>query len=87
MGQTQERILDLVAQLFRFRLAAVDESEWPCPLVLLTAWSANGDGPEVFADWPEFWDDLRDHMAGRADAGLEDVIVDLDFSLLDQPRR
>ena len=33
--------------------------------------------------WPEFWVDLRDHMAGRSDATVDDVIVGLDFSVLD----
>jgi hypothetical protein len=33
--------------------------------------------------WPEFWVELRDHMAGRTDAAVDDVIVGLDFSVLD----
>ncbi|MEU4110910.1 hypothetical protein [Streptomyces sp. NPDC027717] len=85
MGQPRERIMELVEQLSRFHLAAVDEDEWPYPFVLLTAWRSDGAGPDLFADWPQFWDDLRDHVAGRTDAHLEDVIVDLDFSLLDGP--
>ncbi|MFD8615314.1 hypothetical protein ACFV09_41615 [Streptomyces sp. NPDC059631] len=83
MGQSRERIMELVEQLSRFRLAAIEEDEWPYTLVLLTAWRSDGVGPELFADWPEFWDELRSYMADRTGACLEDVIVGLDFSLLD----
>jgi hypothetical protein len=37
----------------------------------------------VLDGWDTFWEELRSHLAGRADATLDDVIVGLDFSLLD----
>jgi len=85
MGQPQERIGQLVHQLSEFDLADIYEDEWPYPLRLLTRWRTDGAGQELFTDWSTFWEDLRDHMAHRTDASLEDVIVGLDFSLLDGP--
>lgn len=85
MSQPEERIRLLVHQLSEFYLADIYEDEWPYPIRLLTRWRSDGAGPELFTDWSSFWEDLRDHMAQRTDASLEDVIVGLDFSLLDGP--
>ena len=54
------------------------EGELPHEVVLWT--DARGS---VLDGWDTFWDELRAHMSGRSDATLDDVIVDLDFSLLD----
>jgi hypothetical protein len=67
----------LMRELENRKLAYVDD-EVP-HLVVLPTRAADS----VFNGWNEFWDMLRDHMAERTDATVADVIVDLDFSLLD----
>ena len=88
MGISKNRVRELVEQLGRFHLAAIDdqwdEGQPAYPLHLLHTWY-HGVGHELFGDWPEFWDDLREHLDGRPDAGVDDVVVGLDFSLLDGP--
>ncbi|MFF1872805.1 hypothetical protein [Kitasatospora herbaricolor] len=37
----------------------------------------------VLDGWDDVWEMLRDHLVDRINATVEDVIVGLDFSLLD----
>jgi hypothetical protein len=68
----------------------VTELEAAGPAYIDTDWF-EGDVSEgdivrsVCKDWPEFLDVLRDHMSDREDATVRDVIVGLDFVLLDRP--
>ncbi|WP_073819559.1 hypothetical protein [Streptomyces sp. CB02261] len=79
IGRDRATVYELVRELEAAGLAYID-TEW-----------FGDEIPEgvivrpLCEDWPEFWDVLRDHMAGRDDATVEDVIVGLDFSLLDRP--
>lgn len=65
-------------KLARTGTADVLEGEVPYQVTLWT--DAAGS---VLDGWETFWEELRSHLAGRADAALDDVIVGLDFSLLD----
>ena len=67
----------LLQELENRKLAYVDD-EVPHLVELWT--TARGS---VFDGWDDFWNMLRDHMAERTDATVADVIVDLDFNLLD----
>ncbi|QYA98262.1 helix-turn-helix domain-containing protein [Streptomyces anulatus] len=79
IGRDRATVYDLVRELEAAGLAYID-TEW-----------FEDETPEgvivhpLCEDWPEFWDVLRDHMADRDDATVDDVIVGLNFSLLDRP--
>jgi hypothetical protein len=79
IGRDKQTVYELAEELDAASIAYID-TEW-----------FEGEVPEgvvvrpLCQDWPEFWDILRDHMADREDATVDDVIVGLNFSLLDQP--
>lgn len=65
-------------QLARVETGDVLEGEVPYRVILWT------DARESVLDgWDTFWDELRSYMAAPTGATLNDVIVGLDFSLLD----
>jgi len=65
-------------KLARVETGDVLEGEVPYQVIL---WTDAQDS--VLGGWDTFWDELRGCLASRADATLDDVIVSLDFSLLD----
>ncbi|MEV4454083.1 hypothetical protein, partial [Streptomyces mirabilis] len=74
----------LMLELQHRKLAYIEEGlffedEIPYEVKL---WPGDRDG-SVLDGWVEFWEQLRDHFAERDDATLGNVIVGLDFSLLD----
>lgn len=76
IGRDRQTVYALVDELDAAGIAWLDdtpfEGELPKRIVVRP----------VARDWPEFWEALRDHMANREDATVEDVIGGLDFSLL-----
>jgi hypothetical protein len=69
----------LVLELENRKIARVEDDYDVTNQVVL--WSdASGS---ILDGWVDFWWELREHLASRGDATLDDVIVDLDFSLLD----
>jgi hypothetical protein len=76
IGRDRQTVYALVDELDAAGIAWIDdtpfEGELPKRIVVRP----------VDRDWPELWDTLRDHMANREDATVEDVIGGLDFSLL-----
>ncbi|MER7196702.1 hypothetical protein CG723_41025 [Streptomyces sp. CB01635] len=84
-GLTQERIRELVRQLDRLWFAALLPEEYDDPDILperITLRDSVWDHNPVF-DGYAFWDDLRRHVAEREDLTFADMIVGLNFSLLD----
>jgi hypothetical protein len=75
-------VVDLLRELERLKLAYLDteavEGEILNRVVL---WLRARDS--VLGGWTDFWGMLRDHLVERDDALLDEVIVGLDFSLLD----
>jgi hypothetical protein len=65
-------------KIARVETGDVLEREVPYQVVLWT--HATGS---VLNGWDTFWDELRSYLGDQADATLDDVIVGLDFSLLD----
>jgi hypothetical protein len=77
------RTARLMQELDNRKLARVETGEvfeWEVPYQVVLWTDARGS---VLDGWETFWDELRAYLAGRHDATLDDVIVDLDFSLLD----
>jgi hypothetical protein len=82
-GEAQpDRTGRLVQELESRRLARVEDYDWTWEMPNLVVLWTDASG-SVFDGWDTFWNELRDHMASRTDATLSDVIIDLDFSLLD----
>lgn len=77
----------IITELENRKLAWVDddpfEDELPHRVHLWTGGLSGKSGTSVLNGWDDFWEMLRDYFAGRTDASVEDVIVGLDFSLLD----
>ncbi|MFI8459144.1 hypothetical protein [Kitasatospora sp. NPDC085464] len=77
----------LMAELDNRGFAYVDEDAFegdlPHQVVLRTGGPGGVTGRSVLNGWSDFWDMLRNHLATRTDASARDVIVDLNFSLLD----
>ncbi|MEV5786479.1 hypothetical protein AB0L42_36610 [Streptomyces sp. NPDC052287] len=77
IARSEREVIELTLELEAARLASID-TDW-----------FEGDLPERIVlsspleDWPEFWDAVQKHMADQPDASVDDVIVGLDFSLLD----
>jgi len=88
MRISKARVRELVEELDRLHLAHIDndwfEGQPAFPLELSREWYHKGH--PLFADWPDFWDYLRDHFAERDDATVDDVVVGLNFALLDARR-
>lgn len=73
----------LMQELENRQLARVGEGdvlEWEVPYRVILWTDAR---ESVLNGWDTFWDELRSHMAALTGATLDDVIVGLDFSLLD----
>ncbi|GAA1376591.1 hypothetical protein ACFPK5_01045 [Streptomyces beijiangensis] len=79
IGRDKRAVHELVVELEAAGLAYIDtdwvEGDVPAGVIVRSACE----------DWPEFLDTLRDHMSEREDATVRDVIVGLDFALLDRP--
>ncbi|MGA5376006.1 hypothetical protein ACPCSD_33940 [Streptomyces griseoincarnatus] len=77
IGHSKKKVYELADELDAAAMAYIDtdwfEDEVPERVVVRSP----------LPDWLEFWDALRDHMATRRDATVDDVVVGLDFSLLD----
>jgi hypothetical protein len=69
----------LALELDRFKLAYIeyDDEEIPERLMLWMCWN------NPILDGCEFWDDLHPYISDRSDLTFDDVIVRLDFSVLD----
>ncbi|MEU5600006.1 HNH endonuclease [Streptomyces sp. NPDC020298] len=80
-GKSSKEVLDLVMELEQFRLATVDTegfSDVPDRIELM-----NEMLNPIFHGWSGFWRELREHLHEREDASVDDVLVGLDFSVLD----
>lgn len=79
IGRDKRTVYELATELETAGIAYIDtdwfEDEIPERVVV----------DSLCSDWPEFWEVLRDHMASREDATVDDVIVGLNFALLDRP--
>ncbi|MFL0025934.1 hypothetical protein ACJBCE_23725 [Streptomyces sp. NBUL23] len=77
----------IVRELENRKLVWVDddpfEGELPHRVFLWTGGFSGKSGSNILNGWDDFWEMLRDHLTERSDATVEDIIVGLDFSLLD----
>lgn len=78
-GSTPERIYDLVSELDRFRLAYLEHGDELIP-ERIALWPTHN---QPLLDGWSFWEDLHPYIHIRPGCTFEDVIVRLDFSLLD----
>lgn len=73
----------LMQELENRKLAKVETGEafeWDVPHQVILWTDARGS---VLDGWDTFWEELRNHLATREDVTIDDVIVGLNFSLLD----
>lgn len=84
-GTTRERIYELIAELERSRLAEVYDNDYEPAVQQRIQLPVGGLGSDHLLDGWDFWDFLADYAAVRAGA-IHDVIVGLDFALLDIER-
>jgi hypothetical protein len=80
-NKSSKEVFDLVMELQQFRQATVDTegfSDVPERIELMDEALI-----PVFHSWSAFWRELRDRLQDREDASIDDVLVGLDFSLLD----
>ncbi|MFF1360995.1 hypothetical protein [Streptomyces sp. NPDC058297] len=77
----------IITELENRKLVWVDddpfEGELPHRVFLWAGGFSGKSASNVLNGWDDFWEMLRDHLKERIDATVEDVIVGLDFSLLD----
>ncbi|WP_369253846.1 hypothetical protein [Streptomyces sp. R35] len=76
---TEERVRKLTLELDRFKLAYIDDDDDEIPERLML-WRCRNN--PLLDGW-EFWDDLHPNVSDRTDLTFDDVIVRLDFSVLD----
>ncbi|MFE9424137.1 hypothetical protein ACFYNO_14360 [Kitasatospora sp. NPDC006697] len=77
----------IITELENRKLVWVDdepfEGDLPNRVHLWTGGLTGKSESNVLDGWDDFWEMLRDHLADRTDTTVDDVIVGLDFSLLD----